>query len=163
MRHSTAFQGNRQALRGLIRRAIKEVNGHSLVEFAVTFPLLLLLLVGAVEFARVSYASIEVSNAALAGVQYGAQTAATAGDTTGIQTAASNDAQDVALGPTSVSRSCICSNGSASTCQPTDCSGSNIETILTVQTQASIDPGFHITGVPTSFTIRGQAVQKVLQ
>ena len=88
---------------------------------------------------------------------------ATAGDTTGIQTAASNDAQNLTLGPTTVSKSCICSDGSASTCLPTDCSSSNIETILTVQTQATVDPGFYLPGFATTYTLQGQAVQKVLQ
>jgi len=138
-------------------------SGQALVELAVTMPILLLILVGAIEMGRVAYTSIEVSNAALAGVQYGAQTAATAGDTTGIQTAAQNDAQNVTLGTTTVSSSCICSDGSASTCVSTDCSGSHIETILKVQTQAAFNPGFHLPGLATSYTLHGQAIQKVLQ
>ena len=48
--------------------------GGSLVETALTAPLLLTLLIfGSVEFARVAYAAIEVTNAARAGVSYGAQ------------------------------------------------------------------------------------------
>jgi Flp pilus assembly protein TadG len=137
--------------------------GQALVETAVTLPLLLLILFGAVEFAMASYASIEVSNAAAAGAKYGAQNSAAAGDITGIQNAAANDAPNITLGTTNVSHSCICSNGAASTCLPTDCAGANIETILTVQTQATFDPGFHFLGLPTSFTLHGQAVQKVLQ
>ncbi len=138
-------------------------SGQALVELSVTMPLLLVLLVGAFETGRVAYTSIEVSNAARAGVQYGSQTAATAGDTTGIQTAAQNDAQNLTLGTTTATTSCICSDGSASTCVSTDCSASHIETILTVHTQSTYNPGFHLPGFPTSFTLRGQAVQKVLQ
>ncbi len=137
--------------------------GQALIETAVTLPFLLIVLVGAIEVGRAAYASIEVSNAALAGVQYGAQNATTAADTTGIQTAASNDAQNITLGTTTVSHSCICSDGTGSTCQPTDCHGANIETILTVQTQASFDPGFHFPGLSGAFTLNGQAAQKVLQ
>lgn len=137
--------------------------GQALIEAAVTLPLLLLILFGAVEFAMASYASIEVSNAALAGAKYGAQNAAAAGDLTGIQNAAANDAPNITLGTTSTSHACICSNGNSSTCLPTDCPGSTIETILTVNTQASFDPGFHFLGLPTTFTLHGRAVQKVLQ
>jgi Flp pilus assembly protein TadG len=137
--------------------------GQALVELAITMPLLLVIFVGAFEMGRVAYTSIEVSNAALAGVQYGSQTAATAGDVTGIQTAAQNDAPNVALGTTTVSSTCICSDGSASTCLSTDCSTSHIETILKVQTQAAFDPGFHLPGLATSYTLQGQAIQKVLQ
>jgi Flp pilus assembly protein TadG len=137
--------------------------GQALIETALALPLLFVVLVGVAEFAMASYAAIEVSNAALAGVQYGAQNPATATDTAGIQTAAANDAGNLTLGPTTVSHSCICSNGGASTCQPTDCSGSNIETILTVQTQMDFIPGFRYLGLPTAFTLHGLAAQKVLQ
>ncbi len=142
---------------------VKEERSQAMIEVAVSLPILLLILVGAIEIARVAYASIEVSNAAMAGVQYGTHNAQTAGDVAGIQAAAANDAANITLGTTNVSHSCICSNGSASTCLSTDCPGSNIETILTVQTQATFDPGFHVIGLPNSFTIHCQAIQKVLQ
>ncbi|MGC2162892.1 MAG: TadE/TadG family type IV pilus assembly protein [Silvibacterium sp.] len=134
-----------------------------MVELALILPIFVVLLVGAAEIARVEYASIEVSNAAMAGVQYGGQDATTAADTTGIQNAAQSDAANITLGTTTTSYSCICSDGTGSTCQPTDCSGSNIETILTVQTQTSFNPIIHLPGLPTTFTLRGQAVQKVLE
>ncbi len=148
-----------------IRKRVKEEKGQALVELALTLPALVLLLVAAAEFARVSYASIEVSNAAMAAVQYGAQTANTAGDTVGIQAVAQSDALDLTSGvlTATATKSCICSNGSASTCLSTDCSGAYIETILTVKTQATIDPLIHLPGIPNTFTLRGQAVQKVLQ
>jgi Flp pilus assembly protein TadG len=136
---------------------------QALVEFALVMPLLTLLLIGAAELARVVYAAIEVSNAAKAAVQYGAQNVGPAADTAGMTTAAQNEAYDltgvtVTLGPAS----CICSDGAASTCQSTDCSGSHIEAILTVNTQATFDPLIHLPGLPTTFTLHGYAVQKVL-
>lgn len=142
---------------------IGDAHGGALVETALAMPLLLLLLLGAAEFGMASYAAIEVENAAMAGVQYGAQNPGLSNDTTGIQTAAANDAGNITLGTTTVSHTCICSNGTASSCQPTDCPGSQPETILTVQTQTTFKPGFKVPGFPTSFTIYGQAVQKVLQ
>jgi Flp pilus assembly protein TadG len=148
------------------RRAAAKItaaDGGALVETALAMPFLLMLLIGAAEFGMATYAAIEVSNAAMAGVQYGAQSASTSGDVTGIQTAAANDAPNITLGTTNVSHSCICSDGSGSTCLSTDCAGSNIETILTVQTQTTFNPGFHLPGLPPSFTLRGLAVQKVLQ
>jgi Flp pilus assembly protein TadG len=137
--------------------------GNALVEAALIMPLFMALLLGAVEFGMASYAAVEVENAALAGVQYGTQSPAYDGDVTGIQTAAANDAQNIVLGTTTVSHSCICSDGSASTCLSTDCSTSHMETILTVQTQTTFHPGFTVPGFPASFTISGQAVQKVME
>jgi len=150
-------------LMGNRRDHIKREHGGALVETALTMPLLLILLLGAAEFGMASYAAIEVENAALAGVHYGAHSAAAAGDITGIQTAATNDAPNITLGTTTVSHSCICSDGSASTCQPTDCSASHIETILKVQTQTAFHPGVNVPGFPGSFTLYGQAVEKVMQ
>ncbi len=138
-------------------------SGQALVELALSMPLLVLLLLGAAELARVAYAAIEVSNAAKAGVQYGGQNATTASDTGGIQNAATNDAPDVTLDPTTVSISCICSDGSASACLRTDCPTSHILETLSVKTQATFDPLIYLPGLPRSFTIHGQATQKVLQ
>ena len=146
-----------------LRARIRPEGGQSLVELLLCMPLLLALMIGAVEFARMAFASIEVSNAAMAAVQYGAQGPDNAADTTGIQTAASSDAPDVTLGTTTASISCICSDGSASTCLSTDCSTSAIEQILTVNTQATFTSLFRVPGIPNTFTLRGRAVQKVLQ
>jgi Flp pilus assembly protein TadG len=137
--------------------------GGALVEFAITMPVLVVLVLGAGEFGWMTYTAIEVANAARAGASYGCQTSTTAADTTGIQNTAAADAPDITLGTTTVSKSCICSDGSASTCLATDCSTSNIETILTVSTQATVSPLFRVPGLPTSFTLHGRAVQKVLQ
>jgi Flp pilus assembly protein TadG len=144
--------------------------GSSLVEFALTLPVLVALIVGSAEFGWVMYASDEVANAARAGVSYGCQTSSTAADTTGIQNIAIKDAPDVTLGTTTATLSCSCSNGSTvgtvaanGGCLPTSCSTGQPETILTVQTQASVTPVFHLPGLPTSFTLHGHAIQKVLQ
>jgi Flp pilus assembly protein TadG len=144
-------------------RSICSEQGGALVETAVTMPILFLLLLGAAEFALVEYKAIEVSNAANAAAQYGTSSPISAADTTGIQLAATNDATNVALGTTQVSISCICSNGSASTCAAGDCSSSHIEQILTVQTQASYTPPIHLPGLPMTFALQGLAVRKVLQ
>jgi Flp pilus assembly protein TadG len=137
--------------------------GQALVETALIFPVLISLLIGAAELARLAYAAIEVANAAKAGVQYGAQSGTTAADTTGIATAASSDAANLTGLTTTSSYSCICSDGTASTCTNTDCANSHIEETLTVNTEASIDPLIHLPGLPTTYTLRGKAIQKCVQ
>ncbi len=149
--------------RGRIAGARSHEAGQALVETAVIFPILITLLLGTVELARVVYAAIEVSNAARAGAQYGAQSGFTASDTTGIATAATNDAANLTGLTVTSSYSCVCSDGSASTCQPTDCTNSRIEQTLTVNTQATIDPIIHIHGLPTTYTLKGQAIQACAQ
>ena len=151
------------SIRGLFNALRKSDSGTALVELAVAVPVFTTLLVGSSELARVAYASIEVTNAAKAAVQYGAQTSATAADTTGIKLAATNEAYNLNGLSTTVSTSCVCSDGSASTCLNTDCSSSQIEQVLSVQTQITIDPLIHAPGLPTTYTIHGRAIQNVLQ
>lgn len=153
----------RSAAMRSIAGELKDKTGAALVETALSVTILSTLLVGAAEFGRLIFAAIEVTNAAMAGVHYGVQSASNAGDVTGIQNAAANEAGDITLGTTAVSHTCICSDGSASTCLSTDCSSSHIETILTVQTQTTITPAFRLPGLPSTYTLHGQAVEKVLQ
>src|SRR4051812_39604881 len=125
-------------------RAQRLESGQALVETAFAVLLLTPVLIGGAELARVAYAAIEVANAARAGVQYGTQNGFAASDTTGIQTAAANDASNLTGFTSTASYSCVCSDGTSSTCQATDCANSHIEQTLTVNTQATIDPIIHL-------------------
>jgi Flp pilus assembly protein TadG len=136
--------------------------GQSLVETALVFPVMLTMLLGAAEMARVVRASIAVSNAAKAGAQYATQTGYTAQDTTGIATAASNEASNLTV-TTSSSLACGCSDGTASTCQNTDCPNSHLEETVTVGTQAVVSPTIQLPGLPKTFTVKGLAIQRVAQ
>jgi Flp pilus assembly protein TadG len=144
--------------------------GQSFVEIALTLPVLILLLVGAAELARVAYVAIEVANAAKAAVAYGAQST-TVSDTTGIKNAAILDANNITLTASNVTVATagVCSSGTLctganSTCKNTDCSaaGDHIETVLTVTTSYNFTPVIHLPGLPASFTLHGQAVQTCL-
>lgn len=152
--------------------------GSALVETAITLPMLFVLMLGAVELARVAGAAIEISNAAKAAVAYGAQSFSTDTDTAGMQKAATDEVDDITgltFTSTNVqaSLSGVCSsgqactgpdNGSGPTCTSTDCgTGDHAETILTVSTSATIDPLIHLPGLPAIYTVYGGAVQTVLQ
>jgi Flp pilus assembly protein TadG len=143
---------------------VADQSGQALVELTVGISVFVLLLVGVAEFGTVAYSAIEVSNAARAGVQYGAQSRTTAADTTGMQNAATQDAHDLsALISATASKSCTCANGNASTCLNTDCSGSRIVELVTVNTTATVTPAYHVPLVPQSFTLTGKAVMRVHQ
>ena len=134
--------------------------GQSLVELAVALPLMLLMLLGVVEFGQVAYVSIELSKAAMAGVQYGAQNGNTATDNTGIQNAASAAAPDLPGLTATSSFSCVCSDGTASTCQRTDCPNSHSEETVSVQTQYSLKPIITLPNFGSTFNLSGSASQK---
>lgn len=146
-----------------LRQASRGTRGQALIEAALTLSVLLLLMLGAAEFGKVTYAAIEVSRAAKAGVQYGSASNTTATDTTGIDDAAAYEAPNVPNLTTTSSVSCSCADGALSTCLNTDCSGSSIVLTLTVRTTAVYDPGIHIPGLPSTYTLHGIAVQKVLK
>jgi Flp pilus assembly protein TadG len=99
--------------------------GAALVELAVVVPLMLLLLLGLVETARIADYAIRVGNAARAGVQYGAQNLATASDTQGMQNAANADDGMASIIIVAAPTFCECADGTASACQPGDCAASH--------------------------------------
>jgi Flp pilus assembly protein TadG len=140
--------------------------GASIVEMAFLLPILLLLLIGLIDFGRAYYLSTEVSSAASAGALYGCQNTAAAQDTTGIKSAAIADAPNVSgLTVPTVSVVCECSGSTASvSCTTPGCSSSShmIEW-LTVGTSATYKPLFPYPGIPSSITLSGQATMRVGQ
>jgi Flp pilus assembly protein TadG len=106
--------------RKLRRRRLAQ-SGQSLVEVALLTPLLLALLLGAIELGRYAYISILVGNAAHAGAVYGAQSLPQSVDTAGIQQAADNDFQNNGQNVASLAVtswvSCGCDNGGTITYQ----------------------------------------------
>ena len=139
--------------------------GMALVEFAILVPAFMLLLVGLIEIGRFAYYSIIVANAARAGAQYGAQNLVTAADANGMKQAALSDAQNLAsvTVPTSPSYFCQCADGTASTCQATDCSASHRLTYVQVDTKGTYQPLLNYPGLPSTFTVTGQAIVQVGQ
>lgn len=146
--------------------AIRSDLGQAFVELALVMPIFVVLLVGAAEFGRLAYVGIEVSNAARAGVAYGAQNHITASDTLGMTTAAKNDGSNVTILSATASHFCQCSGTGSSTCSSGDCtSGTNnrILEFVQVNTTAAVDPLIHVPGLPTTYTLSGQAIMRVEQ
>ena len=128
-------------------------SGQALVELALTLPLLVLVLMGAAELARVAYVSIEVTDAAKAAVQNGGYSRSNAGKAT---SPASRQQPRLAHRTSlwarpDVTTSCICSDGTASDCSAGSCAGSNVEQRITVTTQTTFDPLIHLPGLPNSY------------
>lgn len=140
-------------------------SGQALIETAITLSLLLIMLIGAAEIGRIAWASIQVTNAARAAVQYGDQTINTAVDYQGMKTAASNESPAITnLVTTPSGPVCTCANdGTVVDCSSTTaCPGSTTIRTITVQTSTTFNPLFHLPGTPNTYTLTGQAVQQVL-
>lgn len=154
-----------QIVRSYAWRLLQDHAADGLIEAAIALPILLSLFMGAAELTPVIRAQIELSNAARAGAQYGTQNSTTAADTTGIRTAAANDAPDLTLGTTNVNLTYICSDGTAASGTPAACSASTaaVETIVTVTTNATVTPWVTLPLLPTSYTLTGSAAMKCLK
>ena len=143
-------------------------SGQSLIEVAITLPLFLLLILGTAEMANIAWAAIQISNAARAGAQYGSQSHANAADTSGIQSAAKNDAPNITNMTVTSSQPCKCISSSGTdtgnACTLTACPSPDvIMPYVQVNTQAAITPFMHYTGLPVSYTLHGQALMGVVK
>jgi Flp pilus assembly protein TadG len=147
-------------------RSSRSQAGGALVEFALVTPLLILLLLGAVELGRYAYFSILVGNAARAGVQYATQNDATAIDTSGIATAAQADGSNP-IAPLSVASntSCECWNGTgtAVSCTGSCASGSHLVKYVSVTVNGTIKPLFAYPFLPAASTVSSTATMRVAQ
>jgi len=128
---------------------------------AILLPMLLMLCCGTMDFARVIYAGIEISNAARAGVQYGALLPGNAGDTAGMQQAAVNDAADLGSSNVTATASNFCTcNGSTVSCSDTTCA-TTPDGYVSVTTSYTFNTVVHYPGLPQSVVLTRTAQMRV--
>jgi Flp pilus assembly protein TadG len=158
-----------------MKKNLKSQAGGALVEFAITIPLLMLLLVGLIEIGRLTYFGIQVANAARAGAQYGALSNP---NTTGenMQVAAQNDGRNsIANLQTTAQYVCACWKSSSGTMTPTapsvaacsvPCStGGHTVTYAQVSVSGTMRPLFDygFLGLPDRWVVTRIATIRVLQ
>lgn len=141
----------------MLRRR-KYTKGQSFLEMAIITPAILTLLIAVGDYARVFYAAQEVSNAARAGAQYGAQNLTTSVDTTGIASAATSDASNVSGLTASSSVYCTCS-GSVVACNPPGCSAP--KAFVRVTTTATFRTAFNWYLLPSSTPLTSTTVLQI--
>jgi Flp pilus assembly protein TadG len=147
------------SLKPLYRRACS-AEGTSMIELAIVLPFFLLLFVGAVDFGRLYYLSIEISQAAQAGALYGVQNP---GDVTGMQNTSQAAATNVANLSATATYGCECSDGSSPTpscTSPPSCT-TNYVNYVDVQALASYVPIFRYPGLPPAMTISKEVRMRV--
>lgn len=145
--------------------ATRSQAGTALLEFVLALPLLALLLLGGVEIGRYAYFAIQVGNAARAGVQYGAQNAVTALDTSGIISAAQADGStSIAALNVTPTNYCSCwngSSGSAVACSGSCPAGSHLVEYVQVAVSGSVVPLFHYPFLPSTLTVSNTATMRI--
>jgi Flp pilus assembly protein TadG len=158
--------------------------GSALVETALTVPVIIALLLGAVELGDFAFRATEVSNAARAAAQYAAMNGGgftdcngtfaggTCSSSSGLVAAAQQDAPRTNATCTSftvtATSSCTCS-GDGSTCANNgsttySCSSGKPVVTANITTSAQCSPIASVPGLFSgTFTLHGSAVQEVLQ
>ncbi len=153
-------------------RALNEERGQSLVETALLFPMLLVMLLGIVDFGWIAYNYIELTNAANAGVHYAVQNTTTATQTSSIQAAMNTDAANMTSISPAVSLACVCSDsskknsdGSTPSCTKYDgCSApARLIDTVTVTATKTVSPLIKWPGIPNSVKLTSVAAMQVEQ
>ena len=168
LRHFHRRRPTIQARYGVLRGE----SGGSLVELAFIVSILVPpLLLGITDMAMVLYFSIEISNAAHAGAMYGMRTSPSAGDTTGITTAAKGEASDfvaanVTVTPTSYWTCNIAQGGttyatSAAATSPCTAISAIPLQFVKVVVSAPVSPPFHCCGIPATITLSRTSIIQV--
>ena len=147
--------------------------GNSVVELAVFLVFLgPLLIFGTAEMATVTYASIEVANAAHAGAMYGMVNSTNAANTSTIQSAAQGEAADfgsnLTVTPTTFYACATAQSGtqySTQSAATTACTGTGNHALLFVSVKVStaVSPPFHVPQLLSSYTVTGTSVMQVQQ
>jgi Flp pilus assembly protein TadG len=137
--------------------------GQSLVELAISLPVLVLLFLAAVDFGRVFYMWIAVNNAARAGAQYGSQNVVNAANSAGMSLAATTDGSNIA-GLSATASQCTCAAGtSVPVCSGSsyNCTNAPMAIYVEVDTQAPFNTVITYPGIPSSITVTGKAIMQV--
>jgi len=139
-------------LSGRLARFFRDARGAAAVELAVVVPFLALLLVGIADFGRANITSSVVAHAAEAGALYGAQDSASAYNSAGIETAATQDAGDVGSITVASRPYCTCTSSSEVSCS-SSCGAYGIPRMyVSVRVSKRLDLTFPYPGVPDSLT-----------
>ncbi len=139
---------------GYFRKARK---GGAAVELAILFPVILLLLIGIVDYGRVFYTWVTVSNAARAGAEYGGQNQGYQQDTANMRLVAQadgNEAGTLTLTPTWF---CECA-GAGAGCGGFCPGGAAPEVYVKVIASKSVNMFFAFPGLPSTVTISRTAI-----
>ncbi len=135
--------------------------GSSLVELALVTPLLLSILLGAVDIGRWYFMSIEVAGAADAGALYGTRNYT---DAAGIQAVVLADAPDATNLVAGAAYGCECADGtssSASCNSAPSCSSNNLVYWVNVTATATFSPVIRWPGVLSTITIQNTARMRI--
>ena len=137
----------------------KAQSGMSSIEMAVVTPLVLLMLIGVIDFGRVYYTAITVENAARAGVSYGAVDPSNADHLAKIVQMAENEAQNISPVIAVADKFCECKDGSAVDCEDT-CDDGTMRVFVRVNVEKTFSTIIGYPGIPKKITLNREATMR---
>jgi Flp pilus assembly protein TadG len=144
-------------MNSLIMKDAKSYSGQALIELTLLLPLLVLILLGTIDFGRVFFQSMALAQAARAGAQFGAQNDTTAADGPGMQAAAVNAGQDIGIAladVTAANRYYQCGTDPLTTIDPSPCAdGKPPKIYVQVTVQKTFTTMFNYPGFPHSIAL----------
>ncbi len=145
-----------------LKAALRSESGTSLIEFALTVPVLIFMLIGLIEVGRYAYFSIVAANAARAGVQYGAQDRVKAEDIAGMTSAALQDGQNISNFTASPAPLCSQNGGALQTCTTGAVPTSGNVYYVKVQVNGTFNSLLNYPGIPKNVPVSGSAIMRVI-
>ncbi|MEO7367301.1 MAG: TadE/TadG family type IV pilus assembly protein [Gemmatimonadaceae bacterium] len=135
----------------------KTRRGGAAVELIVAFPLLILLFIGIVDYGRVFYTWVTVSNAARAGAEYGQQNPATWTDVAQMQVVAQADGNEAGTLTINSSFFCECATVLDPGCSV--CGSGEVPEVYTkVRASKTVNMFFGYAGLPSTVTVSRTAI-----
>jgi Flp pilus assembly protein TadG len=144
----------------VIASRLLSTEGSSFVELALMLPILMLLLVPAVDIGRAFFTAIEVTSAAQAGADYGIKNPS---DVSGMESASLKGATNLATMSSTATYGCECSDGTSAvaSCNSTPSCTYNYVNYVDVVTTATYVPTLRYPGFPSSLQISRETRMRV--
>jgi Flp pilus assembly protein TadG len=138
-------------LRSALARLRSNDQGGAMLELAVVLPVLMLIAIGVMDYGRVYYTSVAVSNAARAGAEWGAIDSGHQANSTAIQNFAKLDGVDA--GTITVTSQQICKCGSTTVGCTSTCSGLAPNVWIEVTASKSVPMLLKYPGLATTISV----------
>jgi len=140
---------------------MKRTSGAALIEFAISATVLLLLLVGVIDLARLLRAAYAVASAARAGIQYGMYSQANQMDISGMQFAATGSADSAVKGlKATATYFCECPGTAGQVSCTSTCQG-GVWIYDQVATSYTFTPLFRWPILPSTYVLNHKATMRV--
>ena len=140
----------------------KRNSGIAFVELALMVPIIMLIMVVTIDFARLFYAAVKVADASRAGAQYGSQSNMYTADFDGMDVTAVDNAADLSgFTISTTERYCKCEDGSDTPCLAPTCVEGAPQIYVGVRGGYTFETLLKYHGIPGTIELSQRTVMRV--